>query len=144
MVLFRRMAVAIAILAIGSVFAASPAYASSPPTKSPSTTRQAAPTSKPQGWYGQQILFYDDRGDTYRVCVVGTNQYDQPETACWNTPGHATNFTNWWWHGTTYLQEYDWWGNLLRTQSTDVPLVQPGQDWWCFSDAGSGSGWGCT
>ncbi|MGW5781184.1 hypothetical protein [Streptomyces sp. NPDC003863] len=64
----------------------------------------ASPASA--GTNGQQILFSDDRGDTYSVLVSGHNQDGQPASHCFNTPATDNYLSGWWWKGTVAVTGY--------------------------------------
>ncbi|MEU8620201.1 hypothetical protein [Streptomyces sp. NPDC048623] len=64
----------------------------------------AAPASA--GTNGQQILFTDDRGDTYSVLISGHNQDGQQVSHCFSTPATDNYLSGWWWKGTVAVTGY--------------------------------------
>ncbi|MGW5423136.1 hypothetical protein [Streptomyces sp. NPDC003943] len=58
------------------------------------------------GSNGQQIEFYDQRGDVYSVFLYGTNQNGQTVAGCFNTPNTDNYLSGWWWKGDLRITWY--------------------------------------
>lgn len=90
------------------------------------------------GSNGQQIEFYDQRGDVYSVFLYGTNQNGQTVAGCFNTP-HTDNYlSGWWWKGDLRITWYPQSGcNGTAIEPSPETFTIPGSqasDWYKIYD----------
>lgn len=101
------------------------------------------------GSNGQQLVFYDNIGDVYSICVDGHNQNGTYVTnACWGTPNFGRNDPppgSPHWVGPISIYQNWLTGNTFRGafEGVHVPRSQA-LNYWCYDDYNGGGGFGCN
>ncbi|MFB6836117.1 hypothetical protein [Streptomyces sp. NPDC056361] len=90
------------------------------------------------GTNGQQIEFYDQRGDVYSVYLYGTNQNGQTVAGCFNTPNTDNYLSGWWWKGDVRITWYPQSGcggtAIEPSPETFTIPVSQASDWYTIYD----------
>ncbi|MEU8620200.1 hypothetical protein [Streptomyces sp. NPDC048623] len=96
----------------------------------------SAPASA--GTNGQQIRFYDQRGDVYSVFLYGTNQDGHTVAGCFDTPKTDNYISGYWWKydlSVTWYPQSGCNGTAIEPspETFSIPVSQS-SDWYTIYD----------